>query len=148
MSATGKKDPSVHTWFEARFSALRDGKLSAEDARSVEDHLNDCVECQQAWEAFDGAVGALSSLHKMSAPQGLGVAVEDRIRTRSAGRFFGRRTFGDRVPFGWLAVLAFAVLAAIYFVVRGSETGSLRVPDPGKAPPELAPGAKEAMPKP
>ncbi|HET6611787.1 MAG TPA: anti-sigma factor [Kofleriaceae bacterium] len=148
MATADEKDRRVHAWFEARFSALRDGELDGEEHAAVKSHLDECAACQTAWDDFDGALGALSSLNRTAAPPDLGATVEERIRKRSGGRFFGRRGLGDRIPFGWLAALAFLVLAVIYLLVRASGSGTLRVPDPQVAPPHLAPGAKEAMPKP
>jgi hypothetical protein len=48
------------------------------------------------------------------------------IHQRSAGRFFARRTLGDRVPFGALLVIAVLGLAVIGYFMWASETGSLK----------------------
>jgi hypothetical protein len=53
--------------------------------------------------------------------------VTGTIEKRSAGRFFGRRTFGDRVPFVALLVVALIGLGIIAYVMWRSPTGSLKV---------------------
>ena len=76
----------------------------------------------------------------------MGKAVEDIIHRRSAGRFFGRRAFGDRVPFGVLLVFALAALAVLAYFLWSSPTGSLKREreDRPKPPPE----AREIVPRP
>jgi hypothetical protein len=70
--------------------------------------------------------------------------VTDTIHVRSAGRFFGRRTFGDRVPFGIVLALAVVVAIVVAAILWSSETGSLSVRKPPEptAPP---PGAKDSL---
>ena len=71
------------------------------------------------------AAKQLSGLRKAHAPVTFTDDVTGTIEKRSAGRFFGRRTLGDRVPFGLLLVLALIVLGAIGYVLWSSPTGSL-----------------------
>lgn len=81
---------------------------------------------------------------KAAAPATFTADVTDTIRRRSAGRFFGRRTLGDRVPFGVLLVIALVVAIAIAAVLWTSSTGSLKVRrDP--APTEPPAKAKDVM---
>jgi hypothetical protein len=70
---------------------------------------------------------ALSGLQRARAPSSFAQDVTATIHKRSAGRFFGRRTFGDRVPFGALLIVALLGLGVIAWVIHGSATGSLRV---------------------
>ena len=136
-----------HEAIEKAFSDYYDRALSAADSEKVDRHLAECDSCRDAYEEFKETVGALSGLHKMSAPDRFEVSIEETIRRRSGGRFFGRKAFGDRVPFELLAVIALIIGLAVFFLIRSSGTGSLRYDsDPDK--PQLAPGAKEAMPRP
>lgn len=76
------------------------------------------------------AAKQLSGLRRAHA----GFTAEDvtgTIEKRSAGRFFARRTFGDRVPFGALLVVALIALVAIGYLMWSSSTGSLK---PERAP--------------
>ena len=78
-------------------------------------------------ELVDSSAAAkqLSGLRKAHAPVSFTEDVTGTIEKRSAGRFFARRTLGDRVPFGVLLVLALVVLGAIGYVLWSSPTGSL-----------------------
>jgi len=68
-----------------------------------------------------------STLQKARAPMSFADDVTGTIEKRSAGRFFGRRTFGDRVPFVALLVVALIGLGIIAYVMWRSPTGSLKV---------------------
>jgi anti-sigma factor RsiW len=69
----------------------------------------------------------LSGMRKAHAPSSFTEHVEKTIHQRSAGRFFARRTLGDRVPFGALLAVALAGLVALAYVLWSSSTGSLKV---------------------
>ena len=119
-----------------------DGGLSADKKREIEAKIaND-----PAWKAVhDEMLGtqsasALSGLQKARAPAKFDEVVTETIHKRSAGRFFARKTFGDRVPFGVHLVVAMLVLGAIAFVLWSSSTGSLKVhsdPAPQKPAPQV-----------
>ncbi|HEY1550785.1 MAG TPA: hypothetical protein VGG28_23305 [Kofleriaceae bacterium] len=68
---------------------------------------------------------ALSGLQKARAPDGFAQDVTSTIHKRSAGRFFARRTFGDRVPFGALAIAVVLGVCVIGYLMWASQTGSL-----------------------
>ena len=68
---------------------------------------------------------ALSGLQKAHAPETFAQDVTATIHKRSAGRFFARRTFGDRVPFGALAIAAVLGICVIGYLMWASQTGSL-----------------------
>jgi len=73
------------------------------------------------------AVKTLSGLQKARPEPTFTDDVTGTIEKRSAGRFFGRRTFGDRVPFLALLVVALIGLGIIAYVMWRSPTGSLKV---------------------
>lgn len=75
----------------------------------------------------------IAQMPKAVAPPTFSTDVTSTIHSRSAGRFFGRRSFGDRVPFGVLAALTAIGLAIIAYLMWSSDTGSLR-PRPQSAP--------------
>jgi hypothetical protein len=78
------------------------------------------------------------------APPSFAADVTETIHKRSAGRFFGRRTFGDRVPFGVVLVVGLLIALAIAAVLWSSSTGSLKVRrDPGPSGPPA--GARDVM---
>ena len=134
-----------HPEIEAQLSDYYEGTLADAQAREIEAHLAGCEPCRGAYEELERAVSALAGLHKMSAPQHFEHEVEETIRRRSAGRFFGRKAFGDRVPFELLAILALGVGLVIFFLIRSSQTGSLRY-DTQPEQPRIAPGARDVVP--
>ena len=89
----------------------------------------------------------VSQLLRVSAPEHFKHDVEETIRQRSGGRFFGRKAFGQRVPYEILALLILAIGVAAYLVIRSSTTGSLRYEKNTEAP-HMAPGAKDVVPQP
>ena len=68
-----------------------------------------------------------STLQRARAPGKFTDEVTGTIEKRSAGRFFGRRTFGDRVPFVAILIVALIGLGIIAYVMWSSPTGSLKV---------------------
>lgn len=101
-------------------------------------------------DAADAQLGAmLSTLRgaRVAAPESFTDEVAQTIHRRSAGKFFGKRTLGDRVPFGVLLVIALAILITTSAVLWTSQTGTLRLRD-GAQRPALAPGAEDVLPRP
>jgi hypothetical protein len=78
----------------------------------------------------------LSGMRRAKAPEAFTETVTETIHKRSAGRFFARRTLGDRVPFGVLLVVALVALAVIGYLMWSSPTGSLKVDKPAEPPPD------------
>jgi anti-sigma factor RsiW len=124
--ATAAEPTTEHTQVRARFERYADDALGEEESKQLEEHLLGCEACEQAFERFQREQTGLSGLHKQSAPHDFERGVEETIRRRSDNRFFGRRAFGDRVPFEVLAVIAIGLALAIYILIRLSDTGSLR----------------------
>jgi anti-sigma factor RsiW len=140
-------DEHPHPEIEAELSELIDKTLPAERQREIEAHLAGCEPCRKAHEELREAMTALSGLHRMGAPQHFEREIEETIRRRSRGRFFGRKTFGDRVPLELIAVVVLVAGLAIFFLLWSSETGSLRYEKPAQEP-KIAPGAREVLPQP
>ena len=141
-------DPAYpHPENEADLSELIEDTLPAERRREVEEHLAACEPCRVAHAELRDAMTALSGLHRMGAPQHFEREVAETIRRRSRGRFFGRKTFGDRVPLELIAGIVMVIGLAIFFLLWSSQTGSLRYEKPAPTP-EIAPGAREALPQP
>jgi anti-sigma factor RsiW len=102
---------------EDDFSDYHDGSLAAPRRAEVEAHLVSCERCRAEYDKFREAVAQVGLLGRAAAPRGFDDRVADAIRRRSGGRFFGRRAFGDRVPFELLAAVALALLVGIWFLV-------------------------------
>ena len=106
-----------------------DGSLSADKKREVEEKIKTDPKWKAAHDEMldTNAPSALSGLQKARAPVTFAEDVTETIHKRSAGRFFGRRTFGDRVPVLPLFVLAMLIIVVVAYVLYTSQTGSLKV---------------------
>jgi anti-sigma factor RsiW len=129
-----------HDDIEAKLSDYYDGMLSGPERDAVKAHLEGCESCRAAYAQLEETMNALAGIKgkKEGAPPELTERVAETIHRRSAGRFFARKTLGDRVPFGALLAVAIAGLLVIGYVLWSSSTGSLKVdhrrgPAPGSA---------------
>lgn len=104
-----------------------DGALSADKKKDVEDKIANDPTWKAAHDDMVGTRNALSGLQKARAPETFAQDVTSTIHKRSAGRFFGRKTLGDRVPFGVLLIVALLGIGVLFFMMRSSPTGSLKV---------------------
>jgi anti-sigma factor RsiW len=111
-------DAGEHEGFENDFSEYYEGGLSPARRAELEAHLAACARCRAEYERFREAVSQLALLGRAQAPKDFDDRVADTIHRRSAGRFFGRRAFGDRVPFELLAAIALVALCALYLFAR------------------------------
>jgi anti-sigma factor RsiW len=111
----------------AKVSDYVDGLLSGAER----DEVAKKIETDPAWkQTHDDMIENkkfMSGLQKARAPETFTKDVTETIAKRSMGRFFGRKTFGDRVPFTALLVVAIIALAAVGFLMWSSQTGSLKV---------------------
>ena len=114
-------------------SDFLDGTLKGPERDVVEKKIADDVEYKRVHDEMIETRNALSGMQKARAPSTFAQDVTSTIHKRSAGRFFGRRTFGDRVPFSALLVIAVLGLCAIAYLLWASETGSLK-PNPDRTP--------------
>jgi len=114
-------------------SDFLDGTLQGPERDVVEKKIADDVEYKRVHDEMIETRNALSGMQKARAPSTFAQDVTSTIHKRSAGRFFGRRTFGDRVPFSALLVIAVLGLCAIAYLLWASETGSLK-PNPDRTP--------------
>lgn len=125
-----------------------DGTLPAPKKVEVEAKLDEpeykriLAELKETRKVDD--ISAVLKARKAPAPEDFTDNVEKVIHARSAGRFFGRKTFGDRVPFTALLVIAVIGLAVIGYVLWSSQTGSLKVDKGGSE----TKGSSDIVPKP
>ncbi|HEY4181696.1 MAG TPA: hypothetical protein VGM90_32855 [Kofleriaceae bacterium] len=119
-----------------------DGTLPPDKKKEVEAK----IENDPAWKAIhDEMIGTqestkqISGLMKSRVPaldQKFDSDVTNTIHKRSGGRFFARKTLGDRVPVGVLLAIALLVIVTVAYVLWTSQTGSLKVhKDPAPKPP-------------
>src|SRR5262245_57922862 len=110
----------------AAVSDYLDGALPPERRAEVAGQVASDPEWRRAHDELSATREALSGLQKTRAPMSFDQGVTGTIHRRSAGRFFGRRTLGDRVPFGVLLAIALAILIPLAYVMWASTTGSLK----------------------
>ena len=128
----------------ATLSDYLDGALPAAERAEVEAKLASDADWKRVHGELVETRSALSGLLKARAPETFTQDVTQTIHKRSAGRFFARRTFGDRVPFGVLLIVAVLGLAVIAYILWSSNTGSLK----GNPASKPAPGSASLVPKP
>jgi anti-sigma factor RsiW len=133
---TDSVEPSADERLQAMLSDYVDGTLSPADRAEIDAALAKDPALRAEVDELRAAVTDLRKLDRAPAPPELAKTVEETIHRRSAGRFFARRTLGDRVPFGVLLIVALIVLGIIVAVLRSSTTGSLKpTPEPTRPPP-------------
>ena len=128
----------------ATLSDYLDGVLPPDRAKDVEQKLATDPAWKRTHDELRETRDALSGLMKARAPVKFDEDVTSTIHKRSAGRFFAKRTFGDRIPLGVLLIIGVIVLAIIGAILWSSPTGSLKRDEP---PPEPQ-GSGSLMPKP
>lgn len=130
---TSETETDVDEAIIVALSDYLDGALPADKKKEVEDKIASDAVWKTTHDEMVEARNALSGLRKARAPETFAQDVTNTIHKRSAGRFFARKTFGDRVPFGALLVVAMIGLAIIGYVLWSSQTGTLKVqPDATK----------------
>jgi anti-sigma factor RsiW len=88
------------------FTQYHEGDLGDEDLAELERHLEGCEECRAEWETYRKTIDGVSGLFELTAPDGFTRAVEQKIRKRSRGRFFG-----EQRPFSmWFAIVSFILI--------------------------------------
>ena len=119
--------PTTEDEMIATVSDYLDGSLPEAQRAEVASKIANDAEWKRVHGELRETRDALSGLHKARAPATFTDDVTGTIHKRSAGRFFARRTLGDRVPFGVLFAVALVVLIALGYVMWSSQTGSLKV---------------------
>jgi len=128
----------------ATLSDYLDGVLPPDRQSEVKQKLETDPEWKKTHDELREVRDNLSGLQKARAPQKFDEDVTSTIHKRSAGRFFAKRTFGDRVPLGVLLIIGVIMLVIIGALIWSSPTGSLKR---DKKPTEPQ-GSGELVPKP
>jgi anti-sigma factor RsiW len=136
-----ERDDELDDAIVARVSDYLDGALSPAERSEVAGRIARDPLWQRAHAELAETRSYLSGMGRPPAPPSFTENVAETIHLRSAGRLFGRRTLGDRVPFGALLAVSLAAIALIAYVLWASSTGSLKV-DPDRAP---APAGSAAL---
>jgi predicted anti-sigma-YlaC factor YlaD len=70
-----------------RLSAFQDRELSAQQARQIEDHLENCVDCQTTWETLNELVGRLGQLVPPAPAPGFSSRIMAALRARPEKKY-------------------------------------------------------------
>src|SRR5687767_9730512 len=97
----------------ATLSDYLDGVLPPDRQSEVKQKLETDPEWKKTHDELREVRDNLSGLQKARAPQKFDEDVTSTIHKRSAGRFFAKRTFGDRVPLGVLLIIGVIMLVII-----------------------------------
>jgi hypothetical protein len=137
------EDDDIDDKVVAKVSDYLDGVLEGAEREDVANK----IETDPVWKQTHADMVEnrkfMSGMQKARAPATFTEDVTGTIAKRSDGRFFGRKTFGDKVPFNAIAVVAIIALVIVGYFMWASQTGSLKV-EPKPAPPP----APETSPKP
>lgn len=137
--ATADEDEAIAT-----LSDYLDGILPADRVAYVKEKLANDPLWKQTHEELREVRNNLSGLQKARAPEKFNEDVTATIHKRSAGRFFAKRTLGDRVPLGVLLIVGVIVLVIVGAILWTSSTGSLKRDKHGTEPQ----GSGAIVPKP
>ncbi len=137
-------DPEAEDEIVVKVSDYLDGALTGAAKDEVGKKIADDPAWKQVHDDMIETRKMISGLQKAHAPAGFSEDVTSRINKKSAGRFFARKTLGDRVPFGVVLVIALVLLVAVAGVMWTSQTGSLKV----HHEPAPAQGSASVMPAP
>ncbi|HEX5063491.1 MAG TPA: hypothetical protein VFV99_29140 [Kofleriaceae bacterium] len=123
-------DEDIDDEIVAKVSDYVDGKLTAAERAEVAKKIETDPVWKQTHDDMIENEKFMSGMQKarpVPAPASFTNDVTDTIHKRSAGRFFGRKTFGDRVPFNAILIVAIIALATVGYFMWASQTGSLKV---------------------
>jgi len=109
-----------------KLSDYLDGALAPDAKADVDKKIAEDETWKRAHDEMVETRGFLSGMQKARAPVTFANDVTETIRKRSANSLFARKTFGDRVPFNALVVVAMIAILVIAWMMWSSATGSLK----------------------
>jgi anti-sigma factor RsiW len=129
MAAGDSGAGNVHARTQACFSAYVDGELPEDERKAVDQHLASCIQCRTELVRWKATLSKLGGL-RARAPSSFLADVQNQIRQRSGGRFFGgRRLLFRRIPFEWVS-LAMIVAMLLYYIVTQHASPTHVTPGP------------------
>ena len=130
------------------FSDYLDGELPPEELAELEAHLAHCASCREELEEFRNTLSSLAGLAQVEVPPEFVTKVQQRIRTRSRGRFFSPENLLTRIPFEWISFFLIMLMLALYFMAMPTVKKAATAADAGPAKEIHQPPAhRDAEPK-
>src|SRR6266545_4093482 len=99
-------DEDIDDEVVAKISDYLDGLLGGAEREDVERKIASDAVWKQTHDEMRETRNHMSGLQKAHAPESFTKEVTETINKRSAGRFFARKTLGDRVPFNAILIVA------------------------------------------
>ena len=110
---------------EQTFDEYIDGVLPFDERKAFEKRLEEEPSLKQAFDLFKKSRNALFELGLSNSSNQIKEKVVQSIHKKSGGRFFGKKTFGEKIPIGWIVVLILFVLVLLALTFNKSEFGGL-----------------------
>jgi hypothetical protein len=110
---------------EQTFDEYIDDMMSDDVRTQFEKQLKEDPSLRQKFEVFQKSRHALFELGHKNDANRLKDRVAQTIHAKSGGRFFGKKTLGDKIPVGWIIAVILVVLVLIALTSTHSEFGGL-----------------------
>jgi anti-sigma factor RsiW len=121
------------------FTRLHEEDLADQERAALERHLDECEGCRAEWESYRLTIDEVSGLLEALPPEDFTHSVQQKIRKRSRGRFFG-----EQRPFSiWFAVVSF-ILILLFILAYLVLTASTEIFIVEKSP---APAGQASVPE-
>lgn len=109
-----------HDEVKNRFSELLDEDLPESEARKIRGHLDECRECQRAWDEFRKTFKSFRHVAPSEAPPYLVDHVKKKIRRRSRGRFYeDQAPLLYRVPYEAFSLIIIIIALMMFMLLSG-----------------------------
>ena len=114
-----------HSDIEQTFDEYIDQTMTEDERSRFEKRLEEDSSLKQKFVLFQKSRNALFELGLSNDSNQLKDKVANSIHKKSGGRFFGKKTLGDKVPVGWIVALILFVLVVFALTFSQSEFGGL-----------------------
>lgn len=125
--------PLAHEEAVGLLDALRDGELEPAEAARVEAHLESCDRCRAVESALGGGLRKAVKSGLAAREPNLLPGVQNRLRLRSRGRFYGRDDARRATISPWpllLASVAILIALAVGYITLGQVGNATTAPPP------------------
>jgi len=109
------------------FSEYFEGLLSEEKRQALEERWKTDTQLTTRYQAFVQTMEALRAM-QTPAPIDVQAKVKESIHKRSGGRFFGKRAFGERIPYELIATAFMFFALGIMWLARSPKEAPKDIP--------------------
>lgn len=130
-----------HQRAQELLSDYLDGELTGEELAKVEEHLQECEECQAERDSLESTLSVLSGLEPAEPPPDFLQQVNRKIRRKSKSAFDISLGLDRKIPFEAVSMVLLGILLALYLLLVILPKEQVE-PDP---PPRVRPDAGAPM---